>query len=152
MLCPFSLFTEAIRLDPKNAITYSNRGSALFLNGDFDSAIKDYTEAIRLDPKYADASNGLAWFYATCPDAEHRDGEKAVELATKACELSAWKTWFHVVTLADAYAESDDWENAVKYQEKAIELTTDERNKAIGRERLELYKKKEPYRQGVKKK
>lgn len=145
-------YTEVIRLDPKDATAYHNRGSALSDKGDFDSAIKDYTEAIRLDPKNTDASWGLAWFYATCPDAKHRDGKKAVELATKACELSAWKTWYYVATLAAAYAESDDWENAVKYQEMAIEMATHERNKATGRERLELYKKKVPYRQEVKKK
>ena len=145
-------YTEAIRLDPKSDFTYGSRGRALQSKGDIDAALKDYTEAIRLNPKDADWSNALAWLCSTCPDEKYCDGKKAIELATKACELSAWKTWNHVGTLGAAYAESGDWENAIKYQEKAIEMATDEKDKVGGRERLELYKNKQPYRQEIKKK
>ena len=56
-------YTEAIRLDPKNANAYSNRGYAYSDKGDTDRAIADFTEAIRLDPKFAIAYNnrGLAY-------------------------------------------------------------------------------------------
>ena len=118
--------TEAIRLDPKYALAYSNRGTAWEAKQEYDRAIADYTEAIRLDPKhalaynnrgivwseqeasttrrspttprpsgstpsYAPAYNGRAWLWATCPDAKYRDGKRAVESATRACELSEWK-------------------------------------------------------------
>ena len=43
--------TEAIRLDPKHAIVYSDRGAAYRASGECDKAIADLTEAIRLDPK-----------------------------------------------------------------------------------------------------
>jgi len=43
-------FTEAIRLDPGDAIVYNNRGAAYDNKGDYDHAISDYTQAIRLDP------------------------------------------------------------------------------------------------------
>ena len=43
-------YTEAIRLNPKYALCYSNRGFAYDNKGDHDKAIADYTEAIRLDP------------------------------------------------------------------------------------------------------
>jgi len=46
-------YTEAIRLNPKNANHYSYRPGAYEAKGDFDGAIADYTEAIRLDPKNA---------------------------------------------------------------------------------------------------
>ena len=32
-----------------------------------------------------------AWFLATCPKAEFRNGKSAVEDATRACELTGWK-------------------------------------------------------------
>jgi tetratricopeptide (TPR) repeat protein len=44
-------YSEAIRLDPKQANAYRNRGNALREKGDLDRAIADLNEAIRLDPK-----------------------------------------------------------------------------------------------------
>ena len=46
-------FTEAIRLDPKDADAYCNRARAYYSKGEYDKAIADYSEAIRLNPKYA---------------------------------------------------------------------------------------------------
>jgi tetratricopeptide (TPR) repeat protein len=54
-------FSEAIRLDPKNAYAYNNRGSAYENKGDHDRAVAEYNEAIRLDPKYAIAYNNRCW-------------------------------------------------------------------------------------------
>lgn len=139
--------TEAIRLNPKLAAAYGDRGRVRCQKRDYEGAVKDLGERIRLDPKSANAHNSLAWLYATCPDASSRDGKKAVELATKCCELSGWKAWGDVDTLAAAYAEAGDWENAVKRQEQAIELAQDEKDKQKAREHLALYTQKKPYRQ-----
>ena len=59
--------------------------------GNFDKALADFNETIRLDPRHASAYNSRAWLWATCPDGKCRDGKKAVESATKACELTEWK-------------------------------------------------------------
>ena len=48
-------YDEAIRLDPKDAIAFIDRGYAWSAKEDYDKAIKDYDEAIRLDPKNAPA-------------------------------------------------------------------------------------------------
>ena len=48
-------YDEAIRLDPKDAIAYNNRGLAKSELGKYLEAISDYDEAIRLDPKDAAA-------------------------------------------------------------------------------------------------
>ena len=57
-------FNDAIRLDPKYALAYNNRGFAWSVKKDHDKAIADFDEAIRLDPKYAVAysSRGDAWY------------------------------------------------------------------------------------------
>ena len=92
-------YDEAIRLDPKDPKAYEIRGAAYHDRGDYDKAIADYDEAIRLDPKYALPYNSLAWLLGTCPQAGFRDGKKAVEYATKACELSMWNDPSMVDTL-----------------------------------------------------
>jgi tetratricopeptide (TPR) repeat protein len=140
-------YNEAIRLDPKFATAYSNRGDARSDKKEYDKAIADYNEAIRLDPKYAGAYNGRAWLWATCPDAKYRDGKKAVQSATAACELSEWKNSDYLDTLAAANAATGDFDSAVKWQSKAIELLSDERTKEDYRSRLRLYLEKKPYRE-----
>jgi tetratricopeptide (TPR) repeat protein len=132
--------TEAIRLDPKDAWAFLNRGRAYKGKKEYDNAIKDYQESIQLDPKLADAPNYLAWLLATCPKDSIRDGKRAVQLATKACELSEWKNWHWIGTLAASYAECGDLKEAIKRQKKAIELRIDDKEeleKAL--KRLKLY-------------
>jgi len=142
-------FTEVIRLDPKNPSTYGVRGNAWVIKGEFDQAISDYTEAIQLDPKYEPAYNTLAWLQATCSDPSYRDGRKAVKNARKAGKLTNWKNGYSFGILAAAYAEIGDFDEAVKWQEKELEMALAE-FKADFRSRLDLYKAHKPYRKAHK--
>jgi len=104
---------------------------------------------VRVDPDHALAFNGLAWLRATCLVAEFRDGAKAVEHASKACELTNWKKAHYVGTLAAAYAETGDFDSAVKQQKKAIDLLTEEEEelRTDFEERLKLFQSGKPYRE-----
>jgi Flp pilus assembly protein TadD len=46
-------FNEALRLDPKHALAYNNRGTAWYAKGEVDKANADFNEAFRLDPTLA---------------------------------------------------------------------------------------------------
>jgi hypothetical protein len=52
-----------MRLDPKSALAYNNRGAAWREKGDLDRAVADFDQAIRLDPKIANpyANRGPIW-------------------------------------------------------------------------------------------
>lgn len=140
-------YGQALRLDPKETWSYINRGAAWSHKKDYDKAIADYNEAIRLDPNATYAFNNAAWLRATCTDERYRNGEKAVALATKACELSGWKDADCCGTLGAAYAEAGDFDSAIKYQNKAIDLKpTDDEFLKEAKGRLELYKDQKPYR------
>ena len=144
-------YTEAIRLDPKLADAYCSRGIAYEQKGEIDSAIGDYMEAIRLNPKNAITHNNLAWLLATCSEDRLRDGQRAIDNATQACELMEWEIWNSLDTLAAAYAETGKFDKAVELQQKAVELATKDAENYHVRKRLKLYKDGKPYRMAAKK-
>jgi tetratricopeptide (TPR) repeat protein len=145
-------YAVAMRLDPQNSsLAHFNRGLLEQKWGDYESALNDYAEALRLDPENAGAMSCRARIRAACPDASLRDGKLALAEATKACVLSHYGVEAWIDTLAAAYAETGDFEQAVKWQQKAIAmlgiskggLHKPEESKA----RLELYQAGQPYRE-----
>jgi Flp pilus assembly protein TadD len=140
-------FGEVIRLRPDDADAYHSRGSTWDEKGEYEKAVKDYSEAVRLKPDHAPVLNDRAWLRATCPDAKYRDGTKAVQDARRACELAKWNNPGWLDTLAAAYAESGQFDEAVKWQRKALEDERFAKTKGEeGRKRLKLYEQKMPYR------
>jgi len=110
----------AIQLNSKDARAHMNRGTAYLQKRDYDKAIADYDLSIQHNPREATAHNNLAWLLATCPQISYRDGKRAVEHATKACALYEWKKPDAVKTLAAAYGEVGDFENAVKWERQFL--------------------------------
>jgi tetratricopeptide (TPR) repeat protein len=138
-------YTEAIRLNPKYAKAYSQRARVLMQIGEPDKAIEGFEEAIRLDPSLVDAYDGLAYLLASYSDERVRNGKRAVENATKACELTGWKRADKIDLLAAAYAEAGEFKDAVKWAKKSLELAAED-DKASARERLALYQSGKAHR------
>jgi len=140
-------FDEAIKLEP-TAQVYDNRAGIWQDKKDYAKAIADYTQALRSDPNSTQTYNNAAWLRATCSDEQYRNGKKAVELATKACELGQWKSPSGLDTLATAYAETGDFDAAIKYETAAIDLKPkDAEFLAAAQARLALFKDHKPYRE-----
>lgn len=143
-------FDEAIRLGPTDAASWGQRGYGYAMQGQWTNAAADFDHAITLDPNDPESLNEMAWLRATCPDASLRNGDEAVRLSTKACNLAGWKTWNFVDTVAAAYAESGDFDKAVQYQSQAVaaEPAVNPEHAAM-QQRLELYRRHKPYRETV---
>jgi tetratricopeptide (TPR) repeat protein len=73
---------NAIKLDPKFARAYPNRGNVKLSRGDLDGAIADYDRAIDLDPKLA-----VAYFNRERAYDKKGDASKAIADYTRAIEL-----------------------------------------------------------------
>ncbi|HVX10641.1 MAG TPA: tetratricopeptide repeat protein [Pirellulales bacterium] len=92
--------------------------------------------------------NNAAWRAATSADERYLDGARAVEFATEACELTEWQQPAFIDTLAAAYAEAGDFDSAIKWQAKAVEMLPEDTSvKAQAEDRLELYRAHKPYRE-----
>ena len=137
-------FNKAIEINPRYEKAYSNRGIVYRLKGQYDRAISDFNKAIEINPTDAQAYNSLAWLFATAKEPGFRNGEKALVLARKACELSEWKNPEYLDTLAASYARVGDFDNATKWQEKALQIF-EEGKKTEPQKRLHLYREHRPW-------
>lgn len=89
--------------------------------------------------------NALAWIMATSTDDRQRDGEQALEYATLACNETDWKYSLFLDTYAAAMAETGNFEEARKWQEKAITLAPESLQTDF-RTHLASYLREEPLR------
>ncbi len=135
-------YDSVIAIDSQYPDAHANRASILWKMGDVGRAILDYRLEIALQPDEPDAYNTLSWILATCSNSEHRDGTRAVDLATRACELTDWQCSASLDSLAAAYAECGKFRKAVKWQKAAVKLAPDYQ-KDNYQSRLDLFKRKE---------
>ncbi|MBN2021958.1 MAG: trypsin-like peptidase domain-containing protein, partial [Pirellulales bacterium] len=109
-------YTEAIRLDPKNALAYFFRGFAYRHKHEYDSAIADFTEAIRLDPKDADAYvwRGFAYLRKYEYDRAIADFTEAIRLKPEYALAYSGR--------GDAYRLKHEYDSAIADFTEAIRL------------------------------
>jgi hypothetical protein len=103
------------------------------------------SELIERYPDLVQTHERRAWILSTCPDANLRDGKLAVASANRAAELTNWKNWLALSTLAAAYAEAGDFASAVHREEEAKKQYTAGDRASHDHERLALYKAGKPY-------
>ena len=140
------VYTSILALDKEHWMALRARADVLLSLGKHAEAIADYEAAVKLRPEDEGILNNLAWVLATSPDDKVRDGKRAIEMAKKACEITDYEQPHIISTLAAGYADTDDFENAVKWSEKAVALDKDGEQKQLAKE-LESYRQKKPWRE-----
>ena len=147
------IFGQVIKLDSDNWLAYSMRGDMLLAMREYPRAILDFEKALELAPRdnteRSSILNNLSWTLSTGLLAEYRDGKRALELGLEACELTEYKKPHILSTLAAAYAESGQFEKAIEWAEKAVELGEENKEPQLEQLKAELdsYRKKEPWRE-----
>lgn len=157
----------------RRADLLSLRGNARLATAEHDKAVEDYGEALELfdqllallpedlpnkPTRDSGLLNNFAWVLATSPDDDVRDGAKAIELAEEAAEITEFKRPHILSTVASAYAETGDFETAIEWIERGIEVNkaaaeeiNDEEETARQHEslmdELKSYQDKKPWRE-----
>jgi tetratricopeptide (TPR) repeat protein len=133
--------------DPKLHCEY---GLALAHLGQTREAMSHYARALRLQPDYPEALERLAWIAATDPRPELRNGTEALNMARRACELTANKQARCLATLAAAYAEAGRFTEAISTAEAAEQLAASAGQKEVTAKcvrLLETFKSGKPWRE-----
>jgi tetratricopeptide (TPR) repeat protein len=142
-------FERVVEAEPANETARFSRAMALVLAGDYQLATDELEEDLEILSRSLPLEHFLARLLATVPDETVRQGERAVELAEVVFEQAA--TADHAETLAMAWAEAGDFDEAVRWQERALELLADGANPdssdTAARRRLEQYRNREACRE-----
>lgn len=120
-------FSECMKLQPTAINAYLGRGGVYCDAGDYEKAIADWKTAVRLAPQSVTPRACLVELLACCPDVKYRRGALAVKFATTLCQETDWHDSQMLHYLACAYAETADFESAVKWEKQAIAVNPRDR-------------------------
>ncbi len=139
-----------LELAPDTPIALRLRGDMYLSIGKHAEALRDFESTLEVAPEDSGVLNNFAWTLATSPFDELRNGKRAVELATKAAELTEFNQAHILSTLAAAYAELGEYDKAIEWSQKAIDMDREKNDgqlaEPLGQE-LASYKSKTPYRE-----
>jgi len=142
---------QVIEREPGFVDAYVALAEAAIQQGDYAAAEPYLRQGLERAPNHAGLNNGLAWILATSSAESQRNGEEAVRLAQKACELTESGQHEYLDTLAAAYAEVGRFDDAIAQAREAIRLA-DEAGQAetvaTYRQRLARYEAKQPHHEG----
>jgi tetratricopeptide (TPR) repeat protein len=148
--------------DDRNSVVLRARGDVLLSVGDHAAAVDDYEVVVQslgniedIEPsdrqkrEAAGAYNNLSWVLATSPVDSVRDGKRALKYGEKAARLTDYKAPHILSTLAAAYAEAGDFEKAVEWSSKAVDIGAQEDHNQLEQlqEELDSYKAGEAWRE-----
>ncbi|UUO07066.1 tetratricopeptide repeat protein [Blastopirellula sp. J2-11] len=141
------IFDTVLKKSPDSWQALSGRSNAQLSIGEQKAAIEGYEQALKLQPKDDHILNNLAWVLATSPQDDLRNGQRSLELAKQACEVTKYEAPHILSTLAAAHAEVGDFDEAKKWAQKAVDKGTDEDIIGHLKEELASYEQKKPWRE-----
>ncbi len=97
------------------------------------------------------AINNLAWLYSTSPNPSLRNGKRAVEIMQPLIKKSPESSVL-LDTLAAAYAENGEFEQAISNQQKAVDNLKEKISQSVRQgylDRLASYQQSKPWREAL---
>jgi hypothetical protein len=135
-------FGTAIKLSPASPFVELALGQACADRHKINFAEEHLRKAVDLGGHLPQAREALAFFLATRRQSDPISVKNAIQQATKACEMTDWRQWVYLDTLAMACAAAGDFQLAERWGGKALEYAPREYETEL-RRRLELYARKQ---------
>jgi cytochrome c-type biogenesis protein CcmH/NrfG len=129
-------------------------GRILLKQGHDAEAMPHFHDALRIEPDNFQMLIYIARVLAADENQQIRNGAEALVLATQASHLAGKAQSVAMDTLAMAYAETGRFDQAVQTGQEAVNLARAAGQKdaaAIMQQRLELYQKRQPWRESFRK-
>ena len=111
-------YGRAVQIDPRNRTARLAQAIALGRSGQYPAAHQQLVHALEVLPDDLDLKHALARLLASCPDDSVRDGQRALELAQAV--FSDRNSPPHAETVAMAFAEVGDFDQAVHWQSELV--------------------------------
>jgi tetratricopeptide (TPR) repeat protein len=139
----------ALSIQPYDAGVHTNLGNALVQKGLIREAADHYQKALQSEPSSILPLNNLAWLMSAGPDDSIRNDAVALQLAKKANDLSNNDNAVFVRTLAAAYAQSGQFDQAIETARRASALARSHGEQDLVQELaqdVDLYQTRQPLR------
>jgi len=139
---------KAVATQPTDAGFHTALANGFLKGGLQRDAIAEYEHAARIAPDDPVPGNNLAWLLATSFDASIRDGNRAMEFAKHAVQLSRGKDPNYLRTLAAAFAESGRFAEAKETARQALQAAEERSNATLAnalQNEIALYELRLPY-------
>jgi Flp pilus assembly protein TadD len=115
------LLAQALEIDPCLVSPRATLGHLVGERGDRTGQLRILKEGVDGCPFSDGLHNNYAYLLATSPDEADRDGAEALRIATRVTEATSEPRPDFLDTLAAAYAEVGDFENAVRVQQQVLQ-------------------------------
>ena len=115
-------FREATRLEPTNPDLWMQLGKLYEQMGRGEDALQSLEMGLEADPGNAGILNHIGWLYATAENPTLRDPAKALAYAQRAVEASNGRDANILDTLAEAYYVNQEFDEAIRTEERALEI------------------------------
>jgi len=142
-------YRKLLELQPDNMEVHNIVGTVLVQQGQIREGVEEWQKVLEIQPDNGNALNNLAWVLATAPDDSLRDGSRAVQLAEQALQISGDRIPIVFRTLAAAYAENQQFPQAIETAQQGVELANKQGNFALAAElqsSIALYQENRPLR------
>ena len=143
-------FEKALDIYPEHINARYNLGMSLWASGNSKAAVAQYRRVLEMKPDWRMAANTLAWVLATDMDQDVRNGDAAVNWAQAAVQGKHRNDPQYLDTLAAAYAETGQFDRAVRIIRQALSVAEDSGDKGLRESiagRLRLYQSGKPFRE-----